>query len=57
MSKTIETEVPKFKSLLVATLAKRIQFRMHLIEKIAVLLGNRMSLHLIRAHGYDTPLV
>ncbi len=57
LTKTVEAKVPKFKSLLVPTLAKCIQFRMHLIEKISIFTGKRMGLHLIRAHGNNATLM
>ncbi len=57
LPKSIETEVPKFKPLLVAALSKRIQLRVHLIKQITVLFGHRVSLHSIRPYSNDSPLM
>ena len=47
VAETIETKVPKFKTVAVIALAERIKFGMKFIKQIAILLRHRMSLHQI----------
>ena len=56
VSETIETEVPKFKTVAIITLAERIKFGMKFIEQIAILLCHRMSLHQVGSNGNHATL-
>lgn len=47
LPKSIESEIPQFKTTLVFALAERIKFGMHLIKEISISLRHRVGLHLI----------